>query len=864
MPVSDDAPPATIGPCQFGNFLLLPKQRVLLKHGLPVDLGSRALDILIYLIERPGEVVDKDQLMTAVWGRQAVEPNNLTVQLSALRRALDVDENGTPFILTLPRRGYVFSAPITRPAPEPPPAAGRANPRTLGAPATSFVGRSHEIAQLLDQMETHRLVTITGMGGVGKSRLMTRLAGTIAQDSTDRMFQVELSTVARAGDVAEAIATGIGAGLTDATPVQAILGTLRNRRAILMIDNAEHVVRAVSALLHTILTECPDISMLVTSRVSLGVPGEKVFRLQPLPLPPAGGQLSAEEALCYDAVRLFVERATMAVPDFRMEQAKPAVIAEICRRLDGIALAIEMAVPRLQVLTAEQFLQRLDHRFNLLASGSHDVSRRQRSLHAMLEWSWELLRPEEQQQLLHLAIFSGTASLSGIVAMQPDARDGEWAVLDDLTELVRASLVIAEPTGAQPRYRLLETTRAFALQRMSPDVSRALRDRHLSIMVAEFEAAEASWSAAPSPAWLDQYGPDADNLRSALNWAFGPGDQTELGLRLAAVSYPLWWELPSLPLRESRYWFDIAVARMTPDTPASIQARLWLGHSWRDVQIGDGENYAAAEKAVALFRPLADPVGLGAALWRAGCAMLLFETLPAAASLLQQAEAVLRTCAPTKWLALALIRHADVLAQLDDFAAAAALYAEARTISAATKFWLARMVGGSSEAELLLRSGYPDEALRRLQALHQDLPRGHRTPLVSILATHLGNAGQTEAAMDAIREVLEEAPSTGLLVALARGLETLAMVEAEAGQVEWAARMLGFVLTVHPASRRRTGGRLGVYTRLNAALRASLGPDAIAALIAEGAAWPEAMALSVATDCMRLHGGGAAARLWSQ
>jgi hypothetical protein len=156
------------------------------------------------------------------------------------------------------------------------------------------------------------------------------------------------------------------------------------------------------------------------------------------------------------------------------------------------------------------------------------------------------------------------------------------------------------------------------------------------------------------------------------------------------------------------------------------------------------------------------------------------------------------------------------------------------------------MVAGSSEA------------LHRLQALHQDLPRGHRTPLVAIMSTHLGNAGQTQAAMDAVREVLQEAPSTGLLTALARGLETLAMVEAEAGQVEWAARMLGFVLTVHPASRRRTGGRLGVYTRLNAALRASLSADAIIALMAEGAAWPEAMALRIATDCMRVHGSGTA------
>ncbi len=241
--------------------------------------------------------------------------------------------------------------------------------------------------------------------------------------------------------------------------------------------------------------------------------------------------------------------------------------------------------------------QRLDQLFNLLVSRPGEKLSRQGSLRAMLDWSWDLLDPGELSVLLLLAAFVGTASLSAVVAMQSAADYPEWAVLDRLAGLVRASLVIAEPGGDEPRYRLLETTRAFAQERMGPAFADELRRKHLAVMVRTFEQAEAAWPTMRSPAWLNRYGPDADNVRAALHWALGSGNETELGLRLVSLSYPLWWELPNLPLRESRSWFDLAVARISAQTPATVQARLWLGQSWRDVEIGDAANLPADQMA---------------------------------------------------------------------------------------------------------------------------------------------------------------------------------------------------------------------------------------------------------------------------
>jgi predicted ATPase/DNA-binding winged helix-turn-helix (wHTH) protein len=837
----------------FAGFTLSPTRRELRYQGLRVDLGARALDLLIALSEGSGQPVSKEALTRAAWGKRAVETNNLSVQMAALRRALQdaagLGTNDTPLIRTVPGRGYLLTALVERRASPlaDPPASHQGEPLTL------FIGRERELGALANLLDTERLICVVGMGGVGKTRLALRLSRVAAPAFPHGVIFVNLAgTVPRSGAVAEAVALAVGAGGAQgsahgaATAGAAVVTALHTRRVLLVIDNAEHVTAEVRTLLQSVFAACPGVATLVTSRETLGLPGEKVFRLPPLAIPPAT-RLSAAEALGFEAVRLFADRAGLLLPDFVLDDAVAPEIAAICRRLDGIALAIEMAVPRLQVMTPAQLAARLHDRFRTLASARHDVLPRQRTLRTMFDWSWELLDAEERRLLQVLAVFPGGAMLDAVTAVMGGGRS-EWDIVDPLTSLAEKSLVVMQATAqqeGQTRYHLLETTRQYALEQLAPPNFDDLQGRQAGYMAAVFERAEAEWPTLHGAVWSGRYGPDADNLRAALEWAFEAASPatTELGLRLVAASWPLWWELPGLPLRESRRWHQLAIARIGPDTPRAVQARLWLGHSWPDVQIGDVENFPAAERAVGLFRELGDQVGLGAALWRAASTKLRQELHTDAIPLLDEAERVLRQLPPTKWLGLCLERQGGVLSQAGDLPGSLARHDEAFAVAKAMGHGYGMMLSGGNRSEPLYRLGRRDEAIAQMRSLRSELPPGLREPLVSLMAPHLALAGASAEAYDAVREVVAGAPVTGLVVILARAMETLAALRAREGDGETAARLMGFVLRVYPLSRKRTGARLDLYQEIEAALSA-LPPARRASLVAEGAAWTEADAVA--------------------
>jgi tetratricopeptide (TPR) repeat protein len=507
-----------------------------------------------------------------------------------------------------------------------------------------------------------------------------------------------------------------------------------------------------------------------------------------------------------------------------------------------------MAVPRLQVLTPQQIAERLDERFRLLVSPGREAPPRQRSLRAMLDWSWELLLPAEQELLQRLAIFAAGARLGAIVALDGAKDDGEWNALDGLTALVEKSLVIAEIDGPEPRYRLLETTRHYALERLGACRVQRLRRQHAARLAELLERAEAEWPTTHSALWLERYGAEADDLRAALGWAFGADGDGALALRLTAYSYPLWWDLPGLPLREGRRWFDLAVARTDDTTPAPVAARIWLGHGWRDVRHGDGENYPAAARAAALFGEAGDRVGLGAALWRAGSTLMTYATALRAGILLGEAEEVLRREPPGKWLALVLIKRGDLLHRLDRPQAALAAFEEAMQLVRATGYWYGLMNGGSNMADLLFRLGERDRALEQLETLRGELAPGLRSPLVATLAAHLAIAGRAADARAAVREVVANAPATGLTSALAWAAETLALLTAESGDPCAAARLGAFASAVHAATIR-AGAQREVRHRLDTLLATCLATDDRARLEAEGAAWREEDAIAAAARC---------------
>ncbi len=829
---------------RFGAFRLLPVQRQLQRDGVAVPLGARAMDLLLHLTAQAGIIVTKQALMKAVWPDRIVEENNLTVNMTALRRALGDSSDGEPLIRTVTGRGYVFVAPLLDDqAPRSPPAPERATP-ALPQPTMRLIGRDAALSDLQRLLLDRRVVSVVGPGGVGKTALALHLAESLKADFPDGIGFVDLSTISDPARVSEAVAAvfaGGGAGSNTATDLLTTL--LRDQRSLLVLDNCEHVVEPVAQLVHAIAASCPRVVILVTSREGLFVPGEQIFRLQPLPVPEDPNTVTAQTALQYGAVGMFVERAE-AMNGFVLDNANAPVVAAICARLDGIPLAIEMAASRLKVLSPSQLAERLVERFRLLGASARGTTPRHRTLQAMIDWSYDFLSPQEQGLLRGLSVFSGGASLAAIQAVAGSAGDDDVDLLDRLTALADKSMVTFDPTGdgGAPRFRLLETVRQYTVRKAVEAGETGLPARHASYFADRFAEAGRTWATTRGRDWLATYAPDAENLRSALAWAFGPDGDRSIGLRLVASTVPLWWELPDTPVAEGQRWLELAAQHLVVGTPPGVRGWLRFGQSWRDFRFGDRENVQSALDSAALFRAAGDVAGLGASLWRAGSASLTSETADQAETLLVEGEAVLRGIAPGKWLALTLIRLGDLRFRQERTVPALANYQEGFALSRATEFWVGLVNGGSNMAELMYSTGEAERALRQLEGLRDELPPSRRTPLMATLSAHLLLAGQVGAMRRTAHEAIAQGAAIGLTAAVAWTVEAVALLAAMEGDIDAAARLAGYARAVHPSIATRAGSRKAVLERLNERLAAALSPESLALALTEGGRWPLATA----------------------
>jgi predicted ATPase/DNA-binding winged helix-turn-helix (wHTH) protein len=840
---------------RFGAFSLIPAQRQLLRDGVPVPMGARAMDLLLHLTAQPGAVIIKQALMKAVWPGRIVEENNLTVNMTALRRALGEQAEGQPMIQTVTGRGYAFVGTMLADAPRP--AAPRAAALPLPAlpqSAARLIGREAALEELQRLVRARRVVSIVGPGGVGKTATALHLAESLRSDFPDGVGFADLSTVSDPARVAESVAAAFGSGGAGSnTATDLLTALLRDHRALLVIDNCEHMVEPVARLVNAIVSACTGVAILVTSREGLFVPGEQIFRLQPLPVPEEPHAVDAGTALQYGAVGMFVERAE-AVSGFVLDDANAPVVAAICARLDGIPLALEMAATRLKVLSPAQLAERLVERFRLLGATGRGTTPRHRTLQAMIDWSYDLLSPGERSLLHCLSCFSGGASLAAIQALSGGTEQGGDAaddveLLDRLTALADKSMLTVEAV-TPPRFRLLETVRQYAMRKAGETGDVQLAARHAAHFAARFAEAADLWPTMPGREWLAAYAPDAENVRAALAWAFGPSGDTEIGVKLVASTVPLWWELPETPVAEGQRWMAIASAHLGART--SEEARGWVrfGQSWRDFRFSDVENLPAAREAAAHFRKAGDAAGLGAALWRAGSAALTRETIDQAEEHLVEAESVLRALPPGKWLALTLIRLGDVRFRQGRHAPALASYQEGFDLSRSADFWVGLVNGGSNMAELMFETGETDRALRQLERLRDELPPSRRTPLMSTLAAHLLLAGDTEAMRQAADEVITQGSAIGLRSAVAWTVETVALHAANEGKVDLAARLAGYARSVHPSIGTRAGSLKVVVERLYERLSADLSPDRLEKALAEGARWPAANAAARARQAL--------------
>ena len=439
--------------------------RVTLRHeGREVKLEPQAFDVLCYLVEHRGEVVRKEQLLDDVWGDRFVSESALTTRIKSVRKAVGDDGSRQAIIRTVHGKGYEFIATVEtleRPAlaPVPPPDA------TLPAAMQALIGRESLLERLAAALGEYRLITLVGPGGVGKTSVGVELARRIADRYPDGVKLVELVAVGDEDATLEAVATAIDVHFRRGSSIgDAIIETLRLRRSLVVLDNCEHLVEAVASLAGRIVREAPAVSILATSREPLGLPGEQVWSVDPLSTGDAGaGALAGGGLDSAPAVALFVERAGASDPGFELSEQNASSVVEICRRLDGIPLAIELAAARARTIDLAEIAARLDERFGLLKASRRGGDPRHRTMEDAISWSYDLLAPEEQELFSALAVFAGPFDLA---SAESTCRSGD--ALDLLTRLVERSMVsVRRPAGGGTRYELLETLREYGRSRMS-------------------------------------------------------------------------------------------------------------------------------------------------------------------------------------------------------------------------------------------------------------------------------------------------------------------------------------------------------------------------------------------------------------
>lgn len=603
---------------RFGRFELQPEERRLLADGQPLAVGARAFDLLAVLIERAGQLVAKNELLERVWPGLVVEENNLQVQVSALRKLL-----GPNAVATIPGRGYRFELPIERtdiastaipkdtsapllPAttqPRDPPRARSNLPTRL----PSLYGREHDLQKVKALLRKHVVVTIVGAGGIGKTRLAQAVAADVAVehagDYPDGVWWIELAALSDGALVPSAVARALDVQLTsDRAAAETVASVLAPQRLLVVLDNCEHLTDAVADLIETVCAAAPQVRLLVTSQETLKSTEEHVFRLGALAVPVDDGAADASRA---GAVELFVARALAADPRFAMTAEHTSAVIEICRRLDGIPLAIELAAARVPLLGVEGIRTRLGERFNVLTAGSRVVLRRHQTLRATLEWSHGLLTPGEQTVFRRLGVFAGTFTLEAAQYVVHDAHIDTWAALDHLGALVDKSLVLAEGDPV-PRYRLLETTRAYALERLAEcgETEPMLR-RHaeaLLALLAPFESDDRQWLNAKAGRTAVEA--ELDNLRAAFAW-LGTGSYCDdLAVRLAGVSYPVWFTTV-----QSVEGLERCLAlrhHIRNGVPTADVARFWMTVARIGLYSTRRESFDAAMLASNLYRELGD------------------------------------------------------------------------------------------------------------------------------------------------------------------------------------------------------------------------------------------------------------------
>jgi predicted ATPase/DNA-binding winged helix-turn-helix (wHTH) protein len=548
----------------FGPFSLFPLERRLEKEGVRIDLGNRPLDLLIALAEHPGDVVSNQSLVARVWKKVIVEESSLRVTVANLRRVLGDGIDGARYIVNVPGQGYSFVVPVSRHADD----TGRF-PATPDADAAAYalpprlqriVGRDQHIVTLAELVTTRRLLSIVGPGGMGKTTVAIAVMHALAPAFDGEACFVDLTMVAAPALLTSTIAAILGLKITADDAMQGLIAWLRERHMLLVLDNCEHLIDAVANLAEQLLQATSNVRILATSREPLRSENEHAYWLPPLACPPPHTVSTVEEVLAYPAVQLLVDRAGASRHGFALTQAEVPVVAEICRKLDGIALAIELGAVRIATFGLHGTAALLDNRFRLTWSGRRTAPPRHQTMNAVLDWSYNLLPAFEQFLLRRLAIFVAHFSLDAACHVAGGVGIDDARVVEAVDNLVVKSMIAVETIGCDMRYRLLESTRMYAAEKLAAcgehDAVALLHARFLADRLehganAGLDTFDAQDDGAN--AHIDSLG----NLRAALEWSFSARGDARVGIRLCVAAMPLFLALSLLG--ECERWSEKAL-----------------------------------------------------------------------------------------------------------------------------------------------------------------------------------------------------------------------------------------------------------------------------------------------------------------
>jgi predicted ATPase/DNA-binding winged helix-turn-helix (wHTH) protein len=594
----------------FGPFVLLAAGRQLRKGDESVQLGGRALDTLIALVERAGEVVTQRELTARVWPDVTVDEANLRVHIASLRKALKDGHDGARYIVTVPGRGYSFVAPVTRSTPQSSPsreAAVSGQSQRLPPRLIRMIGRDDIIGALSAQVIMYRFVSIVGPGGIGKTTVAISVAHALLDGFNGAVFFVDLAALTDARLVPTTVARALGLMVQPKDPLRGLPAFIGDRKILLVLDNCEHVIDSAAMVAERVVGETSQAHVLTTSREALRVEGEHVHLLYALDYPPEGQNLTAAKALKFPAVQLFMERAAASGHDGVLSDIDAPVVAMICHRLDGIALAIELAASQAGSLGIRGVAELLDNRFGLLWQGRRTARPRHQTLHAMFDWSYNLLSPHEKAVLGRLSVFVGDFKLEAARFVASDAETDEATTIEAIASLLAKSLISTSALHGSTYYRLLETTRTFAAAKLAErgETNRIAR-RHASFF-SQFLQHDQLLQSRFREHDLSGYAWHIGNVRAALQWAFSDAGDVATGAELAAWAAPLFIGLSLLD--ECAFSCERALASLDPGARGTRQEMLLQEvHALSLLYTGGDSDQvrAAIERGLALAETLGD------------------------------------------------------------------------------------------------------------------------------------------------------------------------------------------------------------------------------------------------------------------